>query len=954
MIGASTGSQQCEATAARASFTAARLKSAKRWRGSTRSRRAPSSHQVLTAALPEAAPGSAIVYCSSRVHTGEIAAFLREKGLAAGHFHAGLPPQSKKDTQQRFIDGELRVMVATNAFGMGIDKPDVRLVIHADVPGSLENYLQEAGRASGDRAAACCVLMYAPDDVERQFGLSARSRLKQREIQAILKSLRNLDRRKRLGGQVVATAGEILLDEHDGAFERDSVTDDTRVRTAIAWLEESKLLTREENVVQIFPSSLRVGSIDEARVLLERSTMRPAYRLKLLAIVDALLAARADEGISTDELMMAARLDAQDVRRAMSDLEAFGIASNDLALTAFVHVGVERSSAQRLERAQALEAALIDELRLAAPDLAVGDASLPNLRHATQRLKDAGHAHALPDVLWRSVRSLAADGRIDGNGISSLGLRRLDPEVIELRLQRSWQAIERTGSLRRAAAARLLDRLVAGLPGGTRGADLLVTTTLGQLLSAIQGDMLLMAEVKDADKLRDHALLWLHDQDVIRLNKGLAVFRPAMTIRLGAGKRRFERSDFAPLQLHYDELVLQIHVMAEYAQRGLLRMTEALRLTMDYFSLRQDEFMQRWMPDRGKEVARQTTPQSWRAIVEVLANPVQQRIVSDDRDTTNVLVLARAGSGKTRVLVHRIAYLVRARRENPRGILALAYNRHAAVQIRSRLRALIGDDANGVTVLTCHALAMRLAGVSFESLLARDGDDPFERAMQQAVDLLEGKGLPPDEADEQRERLLAGFRWILVDEYQDIGPAQCRLVSALAGRTQRDDEGKLTLFAVGDDDQNIYAFSGASVEFIRKFETDCSARLAFLTENYRSTAHIVTASNSLIVSARDRIKADHPITVDRARRADPSGGAWQARDPVGRGRVQLLSAAASPAGQALMAVDELRRLAALDVDWDWARTAVIAHNWRTLEPVRACCEMLNVPVQHAGEELPPV
>ena len=67
----------------------------------------------------------------------EIAAFLREKGLAAGHFHAGLPPQSKKDTQQRFIDGELRVMVATNAFGMGIDKPDVRLVIHADVPGSL-------------------------------------------------------------------------------------------------------------------------------------------------------------------------------------------------------------------------------------------------------------------------------------------------------------------------------------------------------------------------------------------------------------------------------------------------------------------------------------------------------------------------------------------------------------------------------------------------------------------------------------------------------------------------------------------------------------------------------------------------------------------------------------------------------------------------------------------------
>ena len=92
---------------------------------------------------------------------------------------------------------------------------------------------------------------------------------------------------------------------------------------------------------------------------------------------------------------------------------------------------------------------------------------------------------------------------------------------------------------------------------------------------------------------------------------------------------------------------------------------------------------------------------------------MQQRIVADDREQTNVLVLAGPGSGKTRVLVHRIAYLIRVRRENPRGILVLAYNRHAAVEIRRRLRDLIGDDAIGVTVLTCHALAMRLVGASF-------------------------------------------------------------------------------------------------------------------------------------------------------------------------------------------------------------------------------------------------
>ena len=76
---------------------------------------------------------------------------------------------------------------------MGIDKPDVGLVVHADIPGSLENYFQEAGRAGRDRKPARCVLLYAPDDVERQFGMSARTRLTRQEIHGVLRALRNLD-----------------------------------------------------------------------------------------------------------------------------------------------------------------------------------------------------------------------------------------------------------------------------------------------------------------------------------------------------------------------------------------------------------------------------------------------------------------------------------------------------------------------------------------------------------------------------------------------------------------------------------------------------------------------------------------------------------------------------------------------------------------------------------------
>ncbi len=908
---------------------------------------------VLRADLPPEQPGGAIVYCASRRGTEQLAQFLREHDLAAGHFHAGLSPEAKKTTQQRFLAGELRVIVATNAFGMGIDKPDVRLVVHADVPGSLENYLQEAGRAGRDRQAARCVLLYAPGDAERQFGLSARSRLTRREIHAVLRALRRLDRRKRGEGEIVATPGEILLEEEEGEFERDNATDDTRVRTAIAWLEEAALLTREENVVSVFPSSLQVASLDEARARLATAEVDEDRRRQLLVLVRELLMADADRGLSTDELMLATRLDGRGVQRALADLEQLGVARNDTALTAFVHAGVERSSTRRLAEAQALELALIDAMREHDPDLGQGGTSVLQLRHASQRLKDAGHPNALPETLWRLLRSLAADGRGEEGSRASLDLRRLDAESVRVVLQRKWADLKRTAGMRHAAAQRLLEHLLARLPDGARGVDLLARTTVGGLAGAMRGDLVLMGSVRHPERLLEHALLWLHEQEVLRLNRGLAVFRPAMTIRLGAERRGFTKPDYEPLRLHYDELVLQIHVMAAYAERGLAAIGEAIRMAADYFSLSRAAFLGQWLPGREKELGRQTTPASWRAIVESLANPVQQQLVADEREQTNLLVLAGPGSGKTRVLVHRIAYLLRVRRERPQGILALAYNRHAALQIRQRLRALVGDDANGVTVLTCHALAMRLAGISLAER-AEAGEAVFDEALQQAVALLEGSGLAPDEADEQRERLLAGFRWILVDEYQDVAEGQYRLIAALAGRRRADEAGRLALFAVGDDDQNIYAFNGASVEFIRRFEADYGAKPAYLVENYRSTAHIIDAANRVIAPARERMKAAHPIVVDRARRGGPEGGAWQARDLLARGRVVRLPVAPDAAAQAVRAVQELLRLAALDPGWDWSRCAVIARGWRWLEPVRACCEALGVPAQLADEPTPPL
>ena len=108
--------------------------------------------------------GSAIVYVRSRRRTKEIAERLESEGVAADYYHAGLDDAAKDQRQQRWQRGETRVIVATNAFGMGIDKPDVRLVVHIDLPDSIEAYFQEAGRAGRDGQKAYAVILYARSD----------------------------------------------------------------------------------------------------------------------------------------------------------------------------------------------------------------------------------------------------------------------------------------------------------------------------------------------------------------------------------------------------------------------------------------------------------------------------------------------------------------------------------------------------------------------------------------------------------------------------------------------------------------------------------------------------------------------------------------------------------------------------------------------------------------------
>ena len=127
-------------------------------------------------------PGSAIVYCKTRKRTKEISELLNGRDIEADFYHAGLTTEERNRKQQEWIQNRVRVIVCTNAFGMGIDKPDVRVVLHADVPDCLENYYQEAGRAGRDGNKAYAVLLYNEED---RKGLQALPDLRYPNIETI-------------------------------------------------------------------------------------------------------------------------------------------------------------------------------------------------------------------------------------------------------------------------------------------------------------------------------------------------------------------------------------------------------------------------------------------------------------------------------------------------------------------------------------------------------------------------------------------------------------------------------------------------------------------------------------------------------------------------------------------------------------------------------------------------
>jgi ATP-dependent DNA helicase RecQ len=204
----------------------------------------PASKENKLVEVLQKVNGSAIVYCKSRKRTTEVASLLNMHGLKTEFYHAGLDSEKRSSIQDRWIKNEVRIIASTNAFGMGIDKPDVRVVVHYDVPDCLENYYQEAGRAGRDEKKAYAVLLYSQNEL-KDLSLQSDVRFPTIEnIREVYKALMNYL-------QVAAGVGEEQTFDFDLVdFCKRFKLDNYKTLHALKALEQEGLLIYHEQYFQ--------------------------------------------------------------------------------------------------------------------------------------------------------------------------------------------------------------------------------------------------------------------------------------------------------------------------------------------------------------------------------------------------------------------------------------------------------------------------------------------------------------------------------------------------------------------------------------------------------------------------------------------------------------------------------------------------------------------------------
>ena len=781
-----------------------------------------------------------IVYVSRTRRAVQLAEKLTSDGFPARPFHGKMDPSKKIENQEAFIRNDVKIIVATSAFGMGVDKKDVRLVVHYDISDSLENYVQESGRAGRDQSLmAECFVLFNDNDLDKHFLLLNQTKLSMSEIQQVWKALKDLTRER---PWVCCSALEIARQ----AGWDETVNDvETRARTAIAALESAGYVKRGRNVPRVYATSILAKDMAEASYRIDRSPLfNEKQKENAKRIIKSLISSRSiakagndDAESRVDYLSDMLGIPKEDVIDSINRMRQDDLLADSMDMSAFIlKTDTENRSEQILNRFAKLEDFLLRHLEENGAD------------YSLKELNEAAEKEGIPHSSVKNLRTLLYFLTI--KGYVSKGSRKHDPEDDD--------EVNEPGNGSRAsiipamALPKLLEKfqkrvdvchfIVEYLYGiapekeaDSSREEAPVQFSLIELLKQyIAKPNLLYSTSETTLADVEDALLYLSKIGAMKLEGGFLVLYNGMEVKrlILDNKIRYKADDYKALSEYYKQKIQQIHIVGEYANLMVKDYDAALQFVRDYFQMDFKRFIAKYFKgDRANEINRNVTPEKYHQLFGELSD-IQAQIIND-ANSKYIVVAAGPGSGKTRVLVHKLASLLLLEDVKHEQLLMVTFSRAAATEFKKRLMGLIGNGANFVEIKTFHSYCFDLLG-KIGSL------EGVENVVHDAAEMIRN-------GEVEQGRIIK--KVLVIDEAQDMDAEEFALIQALISHNE-----DIRVIAVGDDDQNIYEFRGSDSANMMTLINQYGAVRYEMVENYRSRANIVALANHFAETIRSRMK----------------------------------------------------------------------------------------------------
>ena len=786
----------------------------------------------LLRSLVEKTDCPTIIYVSRTKRTRELAQKLTRDGISALPYNGKMDADEKVHNQEAFMSDKVRIIVATSAFGMGVDKSDVGLVIHYDISDSLENYVQEAGRAGRNpHLNAKCYVLYSDEDLDKHFVLLNQTKLSISEIQQVWKAIKDLTK---VRSNVSCSALEIARQ----AGWDNSVSDiETRVRTALSALEQSGYIERGNNIPHVYATGITVKNMDEARMRLTESPlfsedeMQNAIRIIKSLITQKHIAKAQDSEAESriDYLADILGLSKRDVISSVERMRQEGILADTRDISAYLQdiSDNQRKPQQMLENFAKLERYILEHI----PD--------ESLQITYKQFNDNAVHDGINTSTEKQIRTLLyflvvkgyAHKKEDGSR-NLVVTRDKDKETIIQRFER------------RIEVCRFIIERLYCLAKENNSKEKPLQFSVVELLNDLKASNQSLFSDFSSLQLEDveEALLYLSKIGAMKLEGGFLVLYNAMAIKRTKELRlRYKQEDYRMLNEFYKQKIQQIHIVGEYANLMVRDYDAALQYVQDYFQMDYHRFISKYFKgNREAEIERNVTPSKYKKLFGMLSR--RQKEIIDDHESRCIVVAAGPGSGKTRVLVHKLASLLLLEDVKHEQLLMLTFSRAAATEFKQRLMELIGNVAHFVEIKTFHSYCF--------DLLGRVGNlDESGDVVKQAAEMIKNGEVEPNRISKTV---------LVIDEAQDMSKDDYDLVTALMKANE-----EMRVIAVGDDDQNIYEFRGSNSQYLYELTQTEHSRFFEMTENYRSRRHIVDAANDFARNIRQRIKSTPIISMSQ-------------------------------------------------------------------------------------------